>query len=160
MAGTVRHMMGVDQATGAGMDVTFGDTTYTFSPLRFVDYGEIIKASKSWALGAYLSAVEGKSQPMGERIRDINGICCRMTLADDFSPANFEQLPLRVKLSLQRKHPEITDDEVAALLDDNDTRGKVIEIQTVLEYGPLDLRKQDSAGGEDQPVNPTSTTTK
>lgn len=151
------QLVSVDIALAKGLAVVVNGKTWQFSPLTFDDYAALVAHAKSKALSAYLTTAKTLNIDALTRIRDINGITSRPALDGDFDPLNTDSMLLKIKLSLAKKHPGITDADAASLFKDENFGPAIVDVVQVLANAPQLMK------GEGQPVpnptNPRSSTT-
>ena len=154
MQGTTDHFWALDVACAQGIEIEVDGKSWTFSPLRYRDLAALVAHARSEALKTYWDAKRGKPGDFSKDTMDLNSILfggtAQLTLTD---PSSWW---LKVKLSLQRKHPQITDAEVDAMFEDEALSARIVEVVSALTGGPIspsDIAKE----GEDGPGNPTET---
>lgn len=144
-----RQIYAIDVALRKGCDVKFEGKMYTFTPLTLGDFAEHMKRRRSEALDTYL-AVAGKTvTDSAERFHDIHDILQRGARESDFAMNDPQNMLSLSWLSLRHLQPEITHEDVDALLTDDETRETMVAILNIESFGPIPKSKLDE---EDQSV--------
>jgi len=142
----------LDVAFGCGLEVQANGRTWIFSPLTFKDWGDVIARARSEALGAYLDAAgERKGIDHRQRAIDINAILFGTQAQQSLEMLRAPELRRFVlRRSLEKKHPDVTDDDVNKFLEDEHQARMYSDIIELLSLGP---QRSEQDGDE----NPTST---
>jgi len=142
----------LDVATGGGLDITINGKEWRFSTLTFRQGAELTIAARSDALRAYWAAAKDYPRPWPgcniELSTILFGAAAQMAFTD---PATRW---MQVKLSLLKHHPQVTDAEIDAMFDDEDTAMQIIAAVQTMTHGPF--TQKDLAEG-DGAANPTKT---
>lgn len=142
----------LDVATGAGIDIEIKGKTWRFSPLTFRQAAEMAIAARSDALDAYWRAGKKHPRPYPAGNMELSTILFGNAAQMAFTDPSARWL--QVKLSLAKHHPKVTDAEIDAMFDDEDTAKQIIAAVQTMTHGPFtqkDLAESDGA------VNPTKT---
>lgn len=152
---TTRHVWPLDAALACGIpELEFNGKKWTFSPLVYNDWGDVIALARGEALQAYLTSIEGRSIGYSQRAQDLStilyGAVAQHSITSLRSPGVRR---LVLKKSLIKHHPDVTDEELDKFLEDEHRANLALDIVDIQSGGPLD---PTAAGGEsDGDGNPT-----
>jgi hypothetical protein len=154
-----RHVWPLDRALACGIpELEFNGKKWTFSPLVYNDWGDVIALARSEALKAYFDAVNGRNIGYSQRAQDLStilyGAVAQHSVTALRSPAVRK---LVLKKSLVKKHPDVTDEELDAFLEDEHKANLVVDFVDILSGGPLDpTAVGQESDGEENPTTPGS----
>ena len=158
----------VSRATAAALTVTIGGKDWQLSPLRIKAFGELEQWLRSKLVQIGRDAIRGQGLTDDERraimdaaFRRASMVC--LIAAKDGGPlgADMEQTTTAmlssadglfqiVKLSLSRKHRDLTDDQVEDILDDPDVDAKGL-VEEIMRISGQDKFRVDELPGRGLP---------
>lgn len=153
---TVRHIWPLDRALACGLpEMEFDGKKWTFSPLVYNDWGDVIALSRAEALNAYFDAIKGRDVGYSQRAMDLStilyGAVAQHSITSLRSPAVRK---LVLKKSLLKHHPDVTDEELDKFLENEHNANIVLDLADVLSSGPVD--PVDESAKLDGDANPTN----
>lgn len=147
-----RHFWALDVATAGGADIEVNGKTWHFSPLTFRDARELMVKARSEALKAYWEANRENGRDYQQANIDLNTILFGSAAQMSFSDPGLRWL--QVKLSLSKKHPDITDADVDKMFDDVDTISQIIAAIDTMTNGPFSREQLQKSDGDGNPTGP------
>jgi len=147
---TTKHFWALDTAVNSGVEVECNGKTWTFSALTFKDEGLVMAAARKDALASYFDVAKESGIQHQQRQWDMNSIL--FGAAPQAALVDPQSWYLKVKLSLKKKHPKVTDAEVEAFFEDDELAQKIIDVVEVMSVGPLEGQPGDEAASG---ANPT-----
>jgi hypothetical protein len=154
--GTQEHFYALDVATGHGIEFEVDGKTWTFSPLTFRDGRTLMVHMRSEALKAYLLAVKDRGSGFvfeKEYTVTVNSILFGAAAQEAFGDPELRWL--QAKLSVQKKHPDVTDADVDKFFEDETTVAAIISAINIMTSGPLSTDSIKDEGDGDKGANPT-----
>jgi len=148
----------LDVAFACGIDVQIEGKTWQFSPLTFKDWGDIIALARGEALSAYLDATgERKDVDHRQRAMDMNAILFGAQAQQSLEMLRAPKIRhFVVKRSLEKKHPDVTDENIDKFLEDEHQARLYSDIVELLSLGP---NRPEQDGDANPPENQESTST-
>ena len=124
VGGSPEILWALDTATASGLDIEIKGKTWRFSPLTFRQGAEVMIAARSDALKAYWGAAKVHPRPYPAGNMELNAILFGNAAQMAFTDPGTRWL--QVKLSLQKHHPDVTDADIDAMFDDEETAGAIL----------------------------------
>lgn len=143
------HIGSLDMVVASGLTVTLNGKEWHFTPPRYRDIGEVVQQMRSEAYATYeitqrrLRKDHNIYVDYKERRSDINGILYGIQGQDLRTMLLGPTVaPRLLKLSLQKHHPDVTDEDIDMFLDDPEAANMLLTVFIEMTLGPRALSKE------------------
>lgn len=155
----VNEQYPLDVALARGFEFKWNGRDWNLSPITLDDWAKILSKLRSDALHEYEMAQKGVATNFRQRLSDVNSILFGMGAQRTLERLRDPRIrPMAVKLSLQKNHPDISDEDVKAICEEEFRGAMVGELVEILSLAPPldDPTAQTKGEGVEDDENPTS----
>lgn len=153
----------LDVAFARGIpDLEYKGKKWTFAPLKFKDWADIVALVRSEAVASYLNAIKDQDVALHQQTAHINAILFgshaqQHSLEALRTPAVRKRV---LRKSLEKAHPDVTDEQLDEFLEEENTANMYADIVELISLGPVSNEALTGEAGPENPTDPQSDTTK
>lgn len=159
MQPTVRQLVSLEHALGAGCEIEHKGKKWVLRPLKLSDMAKVVRSRKADGVAVLFDSPSFRKMPISQQAICLSNVVLQGAREEFFQPNDPNTFIAMLEASLRHEHPNVTRAQIEELLDDNEFREKFTMIFPVITTGePLKEDEPGAATGADPLERPLTST--